>query len=534
MIDILDEIASVFEELEDHVGITLGPDGKNILIEENKKVFVTKDGVTVVKNFKYPEEQKHKNMIVRILSDMSRRTDAVVGDGTTSTVVFAYRLFSELYKYKKAGFMANDLIKGAKIAIQEASRNLAKFSSPVNTPEEIERIAYISSNGDKTISEILANAFEYLGKDGAIVVNESNAPKPFAMKIKNGFSIKAGFPTRHFITNHTKKTCELNDVYLLTTDYGLMHIEPLMNVLKEVAEQHASLLIVCDFVEGDALQALIENNVKGNMSVVVIQAPHFDKEKKNFFEDLSVFAGGRVVSKTLKDDLYSVGIADLGKLDHIEVGMKSSLLVGGHGNKEEVKKHVDFLKEELNEASDEEEIELINKRILRFGSGVAEIMIGGDTEAEVVEKRYRLDDALMAMNSALTSGYCAGGGTTYVRLAGILEKHKKTLKLNDGEAFGYGAVISSMFSILNRLLKNSEIEVETHKISRETIKEKLVKKCREGIGFDFRAKKFKKIINTDSSNDLIIEPSMIIENVLGNSLSIVTLLLKTERILWSK
>ncbi len=544
-IETLKKIADVFSVVEDHVGSTLGPDGKNVLIKlSGDRSFVTKDGVTVIKSLTFPPEMAEENAIVNIIADMCRRTDSVVGDGTTSTVIYANALFQLLLKHKKLNMRTAGLINGAKRATQESVRLLAKYAHTVTSIDEIERIAYISSNGDKQISGILKTAFEEIGKDGSIILNESNAPKPFKIKVKNGFSLNSGLLTRYFITNESKKTCEVSNPYILVTDYGITNIEPLIPILTKVAEESRHLVIVCDYIDGSALQAVMENSAKKNALQVYVMSTsqYFGTEKKDLLEDVALFTGAKFVTKTMGHEVTELLLGDLGQAEKIEISMKSSIIVGGKGDEEESKKHVEFLKDELTLAEKEDEITAINRRILRFGSGVAEIFIGGNTEAEVKEKRYRIDDALMAINSALVQGFVAGGGTTYIALSRELEKLLKSDRKNmgDEEYFGYKSVIVSLHAILNRLLKNSELDSSNtgigekfsslSEISGERIREKIIKDGKGGIGFNFRTKRFAKFIDKENPANSVIEPALIVENVLSNALSIVTLLLNTERL----
>jgi chaperonin GroEL len=543
-IETLKKIASVFSLVEDHVGSTLGPDGKNVLIKlSGDRSFVTKDGVTVIKSLTFPPDMAEENAIVNIIADMSRRTDAVVGDGTTSTVVYANSLFQILLKHKKLGLRTAGLLSGAKRATQDAIRILARYAHTINSIKEIERIAYISSNGDKQISGILAQAFEEIGKEGSIILNESNAPKPFKIKVKNGFSMNSGLLTRYFINNE-KKTCEVSNPYVLVTDYGITNIEPLLSIMGKVAEEGRPLVIVCDYVDGSALQAIVENSTKKNMIRVYVMTTteYFGPNKKAVLEDVALFTGAKFVTKALGHDVQDLLIGDLGTAEKVEISMKSSIIVGGKGDQDEITKHVEFLKEQLDLIEEPSEVAEMNKRVLRFGSGVAEIFIGGSTEAEVKEKRYRIDDALMAINSALVQGFVAGGGTTFISLSCELEKLVKSekKKMSDEEYFGYKSVIISLHSILNRLLKNSEMDSSDagigekfsslSEISGERIREKIIKSGKSGIGFNFRTRKFAKFVDKENPANSVIEPAMIVENVLSNSLSIVTLLLNTERL----
>lgn len=548
-LETLDKIATVFSYVEDHVGSTLGPDGKNVLIQRNTdrgvEQFITKDGVTVIKNISFPPQMAEENAIVKIISDMSRRTDSVVGDGTTSTVVYANSLFQSLYRYKRLGLRTAPLLVGAKKATNEAVRILARYAHTVNKIEEIERIAYISSNGDKQISGILSTAFEEIGQSGSVVLNESNAPKPFKITVKNGLTLNSGLITRYFINNEHKKTCDIHSPLVLVTDYGITNLEPLLPVFDIAAKEERPLLIVCDFIDGNALQGVIKAmSRKDAVRVYVLTtSEYFGLKKKYLLEDVALFTGARLISKGTNDDVQDVKLADLGRVDRVEIAQKNSVIVGGAGSKEEIQKHVDFLKDQLGVTESEEEIAELNRRVLRFGSGVAEIFVGGSTEAEVREKRFRIDDALMAINSALLHGFVAGGGTTFIAMSGEMEKmlKKERGNMSDEEFFGYKAVLVSMHSILNRLLKNSEMDSNVSgigarfsnlsEIGGERIREKILKSGKSGVGFNFRTKKFAKFIDDNNPANCVIEPALIIENVLSNALSIVTLLLNTERTL---
>lgn len=543
-LETLEKIAHVFEYVEDRVGSTLGPDGKNVLIRlPEGKSFVTKDGVTVIKSIAFPPEMAEENAIVNIIADMSRRTDSVVGDGTTSTIVYANTLFQTLLQYKRNGMKTAHLLAGAKRATQEAVKTLLKYAHTVSSIDEIERIAYISSNGDKQIAGILAQAFEEIGKNGSIVFNESNAPKPFKIKIKNGFSFNSKLITRHFI-NSERKTSEIINPYVLVTDYGITNLEPLLPVFEKVSNDGSRpLLIVCDYIDGSALQGIIQSSMQKNALRVFVMTTteYFGDEKIALLEDIALFTGAKMVNKRTSDDIMEWGLQDLGTAERAEISTTSSLIMGGAGEQKSIEEHVEFLKDQLSNIEEDEEIKKYNRRILRFGSGVAEIFIGGSTESEVREKRFRIDDALQAVNSALVKGFVAGGGTTYVSLSADLEKTLKAERkiMTDSEYFGYKAVVSSLFAVLNRLLSNAEMDSSVagngdnfstlSEINGDRVRTKIIMGGKSGVGFDFRTRKFAKFVDKDNPSNSVIEPALIVENVLSNALSIVTLLLNTER-----
>lgn len=528
-----DKINKIFEELVEVVGSTMGPDGKNVLVLEKDvvKSYLTKDGVTVAKNFHYTPlveseilEMAEKNAILKIIVEMARKTDLSVGDGTTSTIVFAGSLYNLLVGLCREDLNLVDVLDGAKAALKLAKAAIPKHAKVVRTIEEIGRIAYVSSNNDQECADILTSTFNAIGKSGTIMFSKNNSPKKTEINIKTGFHFPAGYVGRGFINYPEKKTCEFQNPYYMITDYPITQANQVLQALALVEASKRPLVIVCDLIDGEAIAFLVEGNIKNKFQVAVIQAPYYGNDKVNFFEDFALFVDGKYISQREHTAIPVLKLDELGESDAIEIGHKGTVVLGSTGIKEKIKAHVDYLKKTIVESSDDVEIESIHQRIIRFGSGAAEIQIGGSTETEVKERRDRLQDALRACNNSFMEGYVAGGGLIFLHCAKYLKEMREEQKLTPGELVGYDAVLITMDCILRRLIKNSNINLDRYGMKQD-IKDHIVDNLDNDVGFDFKNKEFKNFLNPEV---LIIEPAGIAREILENSASIVGLLLNTK------
>lgn len=529
-----EEILNIVNDLVEVVGSTLGPDGKNVLVLQKDvvKSFITKDGVTVAKNFHYTalEEKEildvaRKNAILKIIVEMSRKTDFSVGDGTTSTIVFAGSLYNKLcqLKHENPDYNLVDMLDGAKCALKESKR-AAKHARQVRTIEEIGRLAYISSNNDQECADILTSTFNSIGKSGTIMFNKNNSPKKTEINIKTGFYFPAGYVGKAFINYPEKRTSEHSNPHFLITDIPITQANQVLQALALVENSKRPLIIVCDVIDGEAIAFLAEGNIKNKFSVAVVRAPYYGGDKESLLEDLALFTNGKFISQKENTAIPILALEDLGSADAIEIGLKSTVILGAKGNKEKIKDHVDYLTKCLRESADDVEIESIQQRIVRFGSGAAEVVIGGATESEVIEKRYRLEDALKACNNAFQKGYVAGGGLVFLHMAKHLRDMRGEQEQTKAFLAGYDAVVDNMKSILERLIENSAISLERYGLD-EGIVEHIEKTLEDDIGFDFKNKIYRRFLDPEV---LIIEPAGIAEVVTENAASIVTLLLNTK------
>jgi chaperonin GroEL len=524
------EIMRVFGDLVEVVGSTLGPDGKNVLLVNAEKSGVTKDGVTVARRMHYTAlkedevlEVERLNAITKIIVEMSRKTDLTVGDGTTSTIVFAGNLYQRLSSLALQGHNVNDLLDGVKAAVSSVKSIVPKHAYIVKGIKEIERLAYLSSNNDVECAQILTDTFQSIGKSGAIMFNKSDMPKKTEVKIKTGFNFPAGYLAKAFINYAEKKTAEYNKPLFLVTDFTFTQAKELLQVLTVTELSKRPVIIVCEGMDGEAISYIVEGHNKGVFQVAVIQAPFKGPRRQAFFEDLCAFTNSTFISKRENVQFPLVRLEDFGSADGIEVGHRGTMIVGSSAPQEKIDAHVTELTQALKECSDDLELEDLHARLIRFKSGAAEVYIGGATESEVRERRYRLEDALRACNNAFLNGYVAGGGTIYLQIAKELKRRRREVEKSTVFLMGYDAVIDSLDCIIDTLIKNSNISYDRYKV--KDIKETVKKKLDKNVGFDFKAKKYREFLNPEV---LIIEPAGIAVEVLENSFSIISLLINTK------
>lgn len=509
------------------VSKTLGPDGGYILISPpDGRSFVTKDGVTVAKSFRYKageefsEEEAHLlNSIVSIFIEMSRKTDFAVGDGTTSTIVFAGKLFQRLNELKKRGINVRDMLDGVRFAGAMSKQYISKNAYPVKNMEQVEKISYLSANNDDESALLLREIFERIGRGGMITFNKNNAPKDTEVKFAQGFRVPGGYAHRSFVNVPSKKTVEYDNPLILVTDFMFSKANELLQLLSLLDGSKRPLVIVCDKIYGEALAYLSEYNRKGALSVVPIIAPYRGVEKEEFFDDLCLFSGAKFISCKENVAFPVVSMEQLGSTSSVEIGAKYSVFIGTKTKKEILQEHVDLLKKQLVDCADDLVIESIYMRIARFTSNAAEIIVGGNTEAEVLERRYRLEDALKACNNAFVYGFVAGGGLIYLHIKKGLLTKVKDARASEGMEKGFLSFCDTLDCILDQLVANSNIS----KV--KNIRERVWSKLDKDIGFDFKSKQFVPFLDQEN---LIIEPAGIAQEVIDNSVSIVSLLLNTQ------
>ncbi|MCX8008362.1 MAG: hypothetical protein N3A54_01520 [Patescibacteria group bacterium] len=521
-------VDKVVEDITNLVSKTLGPDGNYILIQGNES-FVTKDGVTVAKNFRYIEEMGYTKEEVRLLNniasifvEMSRKTDFSVGDGTTSTIVFAGNLYKRLALLKKQGYNVRDLLDGVRYGVRNSKKYISKNSYSVKDSNQIERIAFLSANNDTESAELLRLVFDKIGKNGMVTFNKSNAPKMSEVKFSKGFRFPSGYAHKTFINTQSKKTVEYDNPYVLVTDFSFTRGNEFLQLFHLLEGKKRPLIILCEKISGEALAFLAESNRNNVISVLPIQSPFRGVEREEFLEDVALFTGAKMISAKENIAFPVVKLADFGEMDSVECGIRSTVFVGSKGDKEKIKEHVEELKKRIQDCPDDAAIENLYMRIARLTSGAAEIIVGGNTESEVLERRYRLEDALKAVNNSFVYGYVPGGGLIYLHIKRGLKKEKKELENSLGLLKGFEAYCSTLDSIIETLICNSNLSFERYKV--KDIKEKIEKGLSKNIGFDFKEKVFCNFLDNEN---LIIEPAGISQEVIENSLSIVSLLINT-------
>ena len=395
--------------LADNVASTLGPRGRNVILQEkNKRPIITKDGVTVADFIDL--DDPIENAGAQIIKQAAAQTNLDAGDGTTTSTVLSRAILMEAQKYISSGVPPIDLQRGIERAVDAIVENLRAMAQPVMSEADIAHVAAISANNDNHIGSLIGKAVAAAGKDGAITVEEARSQKT-SLDLVEGFRLDAGYAATAFITDERRRAATYDDPLLLVTDEKIEHVQDIMGVLELSARESRPLIFIATEVEGQALAAMIMNALKGTLKVAAIKAPRYGEERKNILQDLAVSTGATFVSRSNGKRLKDVKLADFGTASRIDITKYQTTIVGGNGDPDLLEDQIESLKEDLQHESNLNECEKIQDRIARLASGIAIIRVGAATEIEMVEKKHRIEDALEAVKSAQLEGIVAGGGT---------------------------------------------------------------------------------------------------------------------------
>jgi len=399
--------------LADNVASTLGPRGRNVLLQEKGKTpFITKDGVTVAHFVACVDP--FENASVQIIKQAAVETNAAAGDGTTTATVLARAILEESQKYIAAGISAVELQRGLHLATKEVTNNLANMAIPVSSLDDIRHIATISANNDETIGSLVALAVDRVGQDGSITIEESRSVET-SVDIEEGFKFNSGYCASAFITDDRRALMSYEEPLILVTDYKINSVETILPVLEMVAREGRPLIVIAEEIEGQALAAMIMNAMRGTLKIAGIKAPAYGQQRRNALDDLALSVGATFISRSTGAKLADIQLKDLGSAKFIESTSNTTTIVGGIANHEEVEKRIEALKNKIQDTENLQEAESHQDRITRLVSGVAVIRVGGTTEVEMIEKKHRIEDALEAVRSAQEEGIVPGGGAALLR-----------------------------------------------------------------------------------------------------------------------
>lgn len=399
--------------LADAVKVTLGPKGRNVVIEKSfGSPAVTKDGVTVAKEIEL--EDKLANMGAQMVREVASKTADKAGDGTTTATVLAQAIVKEGMKYVTAGHNPMDLKRGIDQAVTAAVEELTKISRPCTTTKEITQVGSISANSDQNIGRIIAEAMEKVGKEGVITVEDGKGLED-ELDVVEGMQFDRGYLSPYFITNPDKQVAELDNPYILLCDKKVGNIRDLLPVLESVAKSGKPLLIIAEDVEGEALATLVVNSMRGILKTCAVKAPGFGDRRKAMLEDIAILTGGQVIAEELGLTLEKATIEHLGQAKRIEVGKENTIIIDGVGEKSKIDARVKAIRTQIEEATSDYDREKLQERVAKLAGGVAVIRVGGATEVEVKEKKDRIDDALHATRAAVEDGIVPGGGVALIR-----------------------------------------------------------------------------------------------------------------------
>tara|TARA_R100000008_G_C3579113_1_gene167238 strand:- start:116 stop:1708 length:1593 start_codon:yes stop_codon:yes gene_type:complete len=402
-------------KLADNVASTLGPRGRNVLLQEkDREPFVTKDGVTVAQFVAL--EDAFENASAQIIRQAAIETNSEAGDGTTTATVLARSILLESQKFIASGISPIEIQRGIKLAVKEVVKNLNEMSAPVTSASEIEHIATISANNDPSVGKLIAMAVDRVGQDGTITIEESRSLET-SLDITEGFKFDSGYSASAFITDERRSLMYHEEPLILVTDHKISNVEPILPLLEVAARESRPLIIVADEVEGQALAAMIMNAMRGTLKVAAIKAPRYGEERQNILDDLAISTGAKFISRASGLKLNEVKMSDLGTAKFIESTKNFTTIVGSCSDYEKVEERLETLTNQIATIEDLRECERIQERIVRLGSAVAVIKVGGATQVEMTEKKHRIEDALEAVKSAQEEGIVPGGGTALLRAA---------------------------------------------------------------------------------------------------------------------
>jgi chaperonin GroEL len=498
--------------LADNVVSTLGPKGRNVILYDGNKPIVTKDGVTIA-NF-IDLEDPFENLGAQVIKQASQQTAAQAGDGTTTSIVLARAMLREAQKYISAGVSPVELKRGMDKAAEDIVSHITDIAVPISSEQEIEDIATISANNDRSIGKLIATAVDKAGKDGAITIEEARSLDT-SLDVVEGFRFDSGYLATAFINDERRGVVKYDDPYILVTDHKLETVNEMLPVLEVIAREGRPFVIVADDIEGQALAALIMNAVRGTMKVVGVKAPRYGEERRGILKDLAVAVGATYVSSTAGIKLSDVKLKDFGRCKSIEVAKSLTTIVGGKGSFEEIDKRIETLKAEIADTESLHDAARLQERITRLASGIAIIRVGAATEVEMIEKKHRIEDALEAVKSAQQEGILPGGGVALLRLSQLIRKRED---LTEAEKLGFQIVEKACQEPIRQMALNAG---ESPDLIIQTVEH--VGKNEWFDGYDFRTGTVKHMVKAG-----IIDPAKVTRCAIQNSVSAAGTLLTTN------
>ncbi|MCX5798479.1 MAG: chaperonin GroEL [Proteobacteria bacterium] len=502
--------------LADAVRVTLGPKGRNVLLDKSfGSPNITKDGVTVAKEIEL--EDKFENMGAQMVKEVASKTSDVAGDGTTTATVLAQSIYREGAKLVAAGHNPMELKKGIEKAVEVVVEELKKLSKPTKDQKEIAQVGTISANNDETIGNIIAEAMGKVGKEGVITVEEAKSMET-TLEIVEGMQFDKGYISPYFVTNPEKMEAVLDEPLILINEKKISNMKDLLPVLEQVAKMGKTLLIISEDVEGEALATLVVNKLRGTLKVVAVKAPGFGDRRKSMLEDISILTGGQMVSEELGIKLESISYKDLGSAKRVVIDKDNTTIVDGAGEKKEIEARVKQIRTQIEETTSDYDREKLQERLAKLVGGVAIINVGAATETEMKEKKARVEDALNATKAAVEEGVIPGGGVAFLRCIPILEKVKMEGERQLGIQIVKKSLVDPLRWIANNAGHDGSIVIEK------------VKNAKGNFGFDAA----KEIYVDDMIEAGIIDPTKVARTALQNAASVASLLLTTDAMIAEK
>jgi chaperonin GroEL len=509
--DARDRLLRGVDILANAVKVTLGPKGRNVVLEKSFGApRITKDGVTVAKEIELSD--KFENMGAQMVREVATRTSTVAGDGTTTATVLAHAIVREGAKSVAAGMNPMDLKRGVDLAVEAVVADLKARAKKVSTNDEIAQVGTISANGDAEIGQMLAQAMQKVGNEGVITVEEAKTATT-ELDVVEGMQFDRGYLSPYFITNAEKMVAELEDVYVLIHEKKLSSLQAMLPILEAVAQSGKPLLIIAEDIEGEALATLVVNKLRGGLKVAAVKAPGFGDRRKAMLEDIAVLTAGQTISEDLGIKLENVTLDMLGRAKRVRIEKENTTIIDGAGEKRAIEARVGQIKAQIEETTSDYDREKLQERLAKLAGGVAVIRVGGSTEVEVKEKKDRVDDAMHATKAAVEEGIVAGGGVALLRAKAAVSKLKTD---NPDVKAGINIVLRALEAPIRQIAENSGVEgsIVVGKISDNKS---------ETYGFNAQTEEYVDMLHAG-----IVDPVKVVRAALQDAASVAGLLITTE------
>jgi chaperonin GroEL len=496
--------------LADAVKVTLGPKGRNVIIDKSYGApRITKDGVTVAKEIEL--EDKFENMGAQMVREVASKTNDIAGDGTTTATILAQAIVREGGKAVAAGMNPMDLKRGIDLAVAAVVKDIVGKAKKISTSEEVAQVGTISANGEKEIGAYIAEAMQKVGNEGVITVEEAKTAET-ELEVVEGMQFDRGYLSPYFVTNPEKMVAELEDAYILLHEKKLSNLQAMLPVLEAVVQTGKPLLIISEDVEGEALATLVVNKLRGGLKIAAVKAPGFGDRRKAMLEDIAILTGGTVISEDVGIKLENVTVEMLGRVKKVTISKENTILVDGSGQKSDIEGRVAQIKAQIEETTSDYDKEKLQERLAKLAGGVAVIRVGGATEIEVKEKKDRIDDALNATRAAVQEGIVPGGGTALLRASVVLN----IKGANEDQTAGINIVRKALQSLVRQIAENAGDEGSI-------IVGKILESNTDNYGYNAQTGEFGDMIAMG-----IVDPVKVVRTALQNAASVAGLLVTTE------
>jgi len=509
--DARDRMMRGVDILANTVKVTLGPKGRNVVIEKSYgSPRITKDGVTVAKDIEL--EDKFENMGAQMLREVASKTNDKAGDGTTTATILAQAIVREGVKYVTAGMNPMDLKRGVDMAVEAAVKDITARAKKVKSSEEIAQVGTISSNGDELIGNMIAQAMKKVGNEGVITVEEAKTAET-EIDIVEGMQFDRGYLSPYFITNADKMIVELEDPYILIHEKKLSSLQAMLPILEAVVQTGKPLLIIAEDIEGEALATLVVNKLRGGLKVAAVKAPGFGDRRKAMLEDIATLTAGEMIAEDLGIKLENVTLAMLGHAKKVRIDKENTTIIDGSGKKKDIEGRINQIKAQIEDTTSDYDREKLQERLAKLGGGVAVIRVGGVTEVEVKEKKDRVDDALNATRAAVEEGIVPGGGIALLRAKAAVAKLKVE---NPDIQAGINIVMKALEAPIRQIVENAGVEGSI-------VVNRIHENKSQTFGFNAQTEEYVDMLTAG-----IVDPAKVVRTALQDAASVAGLLITTE------